>query len=145
MLSGLFRYVYTDDKGNEYTKSFMPAANFLASYSSMIQGEVSYYAIEALEDARVLTFSYDNWQQLRKADPVWNDLLLKMLEKGYSAKERRERELLLLSAEERYKNFCDRFPELTGRIKQHQVASFLGIQPESLSRIKKAVSRKEDQ
>ncbi|MEM8488683.1 MAG: Crp/Fnr family transcriptional regulator [Bacteroidota bacterium] len=137
VLSGLFRYVYTDDNGNEFTKAFMPAASFLSSYSSMIHGERSYYGIEALEDARVLEFSYEHWQQLRTEDPAWDKLLLKMLELGYSAKERRERELLLLSAEERYQNFYVRYPDLAGRIKQRQIASFLGIQPESLSRIKK--------
>lgn len=137
VLSGLFRYVYTDREGNEFTKAFMPAASFLSAYSSMIRGEPAYFAIEALEDARVLSFDYTTWQQLRKEDPVWNALLLQMLEKGYSAKERRERELLLLSAEERYKNFCEMYAGLTGRVKQHQIASFLGIKPESLSRIRK--------
>lgn len=137
VLHGLFRYVYTDREGNEYTKAFMPAASFLSSYSSMIRAEPSYFAIEALEDATVLSFDYTAWQQLRKEDPIWNNLLLEMLEKGYSAKERRERELLLLSAEERYQNFCEMYAGLIGRVKQHQIASFLGIKPESLSRIRK--------
>ena len=137
VLKGLFRYVYTDDEGNEYTKSFMPAGSFLSSYTSMINGEASYYAIEALEDSSVVVFEYEAWQGLRAKDRIWTDLLVTMLERGYGAKERRERELLLLSAEARYQNFCAMYPGLIGRIKQHQIASFLGIKPESLSRIRK--------
>ena len=148
VLSGLFRYLYIDSQGNEYTKAFMAESSFLSSYSSMIRGEASYYFIEALEDAEVLAFRYDDWLLLRKTDPVWNDLLVRLLEKGYSVKERRERELLLLDADggptavfvdaaARYLNFCAEYPDLNERVKQHQVASFLGIKPESLSRIKK--------
>ena len=140
VFSGLFRYLYVDNEGNEYTKAFMPETSFLTSYSSMINGEPSYYAIEALEDARLLVFSYENWQTLLASHGSWKDLLIRMLEKGYGAKERRERELLLLDAEARYQNFCNEFPMLVDRVKQHQIASFLGIKPESLSRIKKNVS-----
>ena len=74
---------------------------------------------------------------LKAENPVWKDLLIRMLEIGYGAKERRERDLLLLDAETRYRNFCNEFPHLIRRVKQHQIASFLGIKPESLSRMRK--------
>lgn len=137
VLKGLFRYLYIDAAGNEYTKAFMPEGNFLTSYSSMIRGEASYYFIEALEDAEILVFSYADWQHLSSSTSLWKDFLIRMLEKGYSAKEQRERDLLLLDAETRYLNFTRDFPGLVTRVKQHQVASYLGIKPESLSRIKK--------
>ena len=137
VLSGLFRYLYVDDEGNEYTKAFMPEGSFLSSYSAMILNERSYYSIEALENAEILEFSYENWQILKDSDVVWKDLLIGLLEQGYGAKERRERELLLLDAETRYRNFCKERPTLIARVKQHQIASFLGIKPESLSRLKK--------
>ena len=138
VMSGLFRYVYVDDEGNEYTKSFMPEGSFLTSYSAMISGEPSYFSIEALEDAEVLVFSYRDWQTLLASNVVWKDLLIRMLEQGFSAKQRRERDLLLLDAETRYANFCSEHPNLLERVKQYQIASFLGIKPESLSRLKKS-------
>ena len=58
-------------------------------------------------------------------------------EKGYATKEKRERELLLLDAESRYKSFIHEFPHLEPRIKQHMIASYLGITPIALSRIRK--------
>ena len=140
VLSGLFRYLYVDDEGNEYTKAFMPEGSFLSAYSAMINNEGAYYSIEALEDAEVLEFSYEDWQALQASDVVWKDLLIGLLEKGYGAKERRERDLLLLDAETRYRNFCKERPTLISRVKQHQIASFLGIKPESLSRLKKNIA-----
>ncbi|MFK7846086.1 MAG: Crp/Fnr family transcriptional regulator, partial [Rhodothermales bacterium] len=79
VLSGLFRYLYIDEEGNEYTKAFMPELSFLTSYSSMIKGEASYYFIEAMEDAEVMVFSYQDWNMLKESGPVWKDLLIRML------------------------------------------------------------------
>ncbi|MFK7848532.1 MAG: Crp/Fnr family transcriptional regulator [Rhodothermales bacterium] len=139
VLSGLFRYLYIDSEGNEYTKAFMPEMSFLTSYSSMIRGEASYYFIEAMEASEILVFSYQDWNALKNTSPAWKDLLIKLLEKGYGAKEKRERDLLLLDAETRYRNFCEAYPGLESRVKQKEIASYLGIKPESLSRIKKNI------
>ncbi len=139
VLKGLFRYLYIDREGNEYTKSFLPEGNFLTAYSSMIKGEGSYFFIEALEDSEILVFSYADWHNLRAAGTVWKDFLLVQLERAFMMKEQRERDLLLFDAETRYLNFTRDFPGLITRIKQHQVASYLGIKPESLSRIKKNI------
>ncbi len=141
VLSGLFRYLYLDGEGNEYTKAFMPELNFLTSYSSMIRGEASYYFIEAMEASEVLVFSYLDWKALKDSSPAWKDMLIKLLEKGYGAKEKRERDLLFLDAETRYRDFCAAYPGLESRVKQKEIASYLGIKPESLSRIKKNIQR----
>jgi CRP-like cAMP-binding protein len=63
--------------------------------------------------------------------------LLNILEKGFCIKEKRERELLLLDAEKRYNLFITEFPNLENRVSQQIVASYLGIQPESLSRLRR--------
>lgn len=68
---------------------------------------------------------------------MWNKLLIALLEKGYSIKEKRERDLLLLDAERRYKIFLQDFSVLESTIKQHQIASYIGITPIALSRNRK--------
>lgn len=137
---GLFRYVYSDKRGHEYTKAFIPANYFISSYSAMLGKFPSHFAIEALEDAQILEIHYQSWQRLRQTDRCWDTLLIKLLEKGYTTKEKRERELLLEDAETRYLTFRREFPTLEGRVPQHLIASYLGIQPESLSRIRKNLS-----
>ena len=141
VLSGLFRYLYIDGEGYEYTKAFMPELSFLTSYSSMIKGEPSYYFIEAMEASEVLVFTFQEWKVLKNTGEIWKDLLIRMLERGYGAKEKRERDLLLLDAESRYRAFCNANPDLESRVKQKDIASYLGIKPESLSRIKKKLAR----
>jgi CRP-like cAMP-binding protein len=60
-----------------------------------------------------------------------------LLEKGYCTKEKREREFLLFDAEARYQSFLKSYPGLEKRVKQHQIASYLGITNVSLSRIRR--------
>ncbi|MAX81479.1 MAG: cyclic nucleotide-binding protein [Crocinitomicaceae bacterium] len=137
--SGLFRYVYTNNKGDEFTKSLIPENNFISSYSAMIQNRPSSFAIEALEDARILEVSWERFQPFLAQDAFWLKFLLQFIEKGFIAKEKRERDLLLLDAETRYRNFLQEFPGIDQRVKQGVIASYLGIQPETLSRIRRKI------
>lgn len=139
-LKGLFRYVYLDVKGNEFTKSIIPEYNILASYSAMLHQTPSYFAIHALEDSQILEVPYQEWLRLKDANRFWDMFLIRMLEKGFCVKEKRERDLLLLDAETRYKNFLSEFPGLEHRLTLQIVASYLGIKPESLSRIRKKMA-----
>jgi CRP-like cAMP-binding protein len=139
-LKGLFRYVYLDAKGNEFTKSVILEYNVLASYSAMLYQTPSYFAIQALEDSQVLEVPYQEWLKLKETNRFWDLFLIRMLEKGFCVKEKRERDLLLLDAETRYKNFLIEFPGLEHRLTWQIVASYLGIKPESLSRIRKKMA-----
>ncbi|GAB3516713.1 Crp/Fnr family transcriptional regulator [Emticicia fontis] len=133
---GLFRYSYINTKGTEFTKNFILENNFISAYSAMISQQPSRMFIEALEDSYVYDISYHDWLELKKGHPCWNEFLVVILEKAFSTKEIRERDLLLLEAQERYDIFKKEFPTLENRIKQHLIASYLGISPISLSRIR---------
>ena len=140
VFQGLFRYVYTNDKGDEFTKAIMPENNFISSYSAMVLNKPSYFSIEALENSQLLEINWSDFIQLQENDIFWVKFLMKFLEKGYITKEKRERDLLLLDAETRYKNFLTEFPGMDQRVKQGTIASYLGIQPETLSRIRKKIA-----
>ena len=135
--SGLFRYVYINADGKEFTKSLFTEHSVLSSYSSMVQRIPSYFYIEAMEASEILSFDFERWQGLQNNHPAWTQFLLALVQKGFMVKEKRERELLLLDAEQRYRIFLDEFPGMDKRIKQSIIASYLGISPESLSRIRK--------
>ena len=134
---GLFRYFYTHKNGNELTKGFFPERTFITSYSALLENRESYFTIEALEDSTILVIEYRKWKEVAQNETCWLNFLLRLVEKGYCTKEAREREFLLFDAQERYLSFLKRHPGLEKRIKQHHVASYLGITPVSLSRIKK--------
>ena len=135
--SGLFRYVYVSPKGQEYTKGLVTEHRFVVSYSAMISAAPSHFYVEALESSEILDIPYYKWQALLASDVYWVRFLLRFVEEGFMAKEKRERELLLLDAETRYLYFLEESPGLDKRITQTIIASYLGIQPESLSRIRK--------
>jgi len=134
---GLFRYYYVDDKGSEFTKGFFPENSFLSSYSAMIQHKPSHFSIEALEDATISVIKYQDWQSILSTHPCWQSLLLALIEKAFIKKESREREFLLFDAEKRYRIFLENYPGLDQRIKQHLIASYLGITSVALSRIRR--------
>jgi len=134
---GLFRYVYANDNGDEFTKAILTENNFISSYSAMVLGIPSYFSVEALENSLLLEICWSDFNKLKDNDVFWLKFLLKFIEKGYIIKEKRERDLLLLDAETRYKNFLVEFPGLDQRIKQGIIASYLGIKPETLSRIRR--------
>lgn len=134
---GLFRYYYTTRDGVEYTKGFFDKSSVLSAYDAILEKKPSYFTIEALEDSVIEVVPYDPFNQLFSEDPCWNKFLLALLQKGYVTKVTRERELLLLSAKNKYLKFLERYSNLEGRVKQSIIASYLGIAPESLSRIRK--------
>lgn len=137
VLSGSFRYYYVNEKGDEFTKGFILKNAVLSAYSAMVQGTPSLFNIQALEPSQILEVHYQSWLQLRASNAFWDRFLIRALEKGYFTKEKRERELLLLDATSRYKIFLSEFPGLDKKVKLHIIASYIGIQPESLSRIRK--------
>ena len=136
---GLFRYVYTNSNGDEFTKGIIVENFFLSSYSAMILCKPSYFSIEALENSQVLEINWNDFTHLLDNDIFWVKFLLKFVEKGFIIKEKRERDLLLLDAETRYKNFLTEFPGMDQRITQGIIASYLGIKRETLSRIRRKI------
>jgi len=139
--NGLFRYYYIDKDGNELTKGFFVENSILVSYSAMLEQRGSYFAIQALEDSEIEKFDYIESQKLFTEHPCWNVFLVKQLQKILSMKVEREREFLLFDAEQRYVKFLKDFPGLDTRLKQHMIASYLGITPQALSRIRKNMKR----
>ena len=138
--SGLFRYYYIDNKGNEYTKGFFVENSVLTSYSAILEKRSSYFTIQALENSEIEIIDYIKSQKLFVEHPCWNSFLVVQLQKALIMKEEREREFLLFDAEQRYRAFLQQFPNLEKRIKQHIIASYLRIAPESLSRIRNKIA-----
>ena len=133
---GLFRLYYVDMNGKEFTKNFFTQNRLVVAYGAMLRGEPSNLYIQALKNTEVLLIDYHKWMEFMDTHPCWQRLFLKITEYAYLEKERRESNLLFYDAENRYLNFMEEFPGLHKQIKQHHIASFLGMSPETLSRIK---------
>lgn len=139
-INGLFRLYYLTSDGNELNKSFCVTGEFLASYSSLLQRTPAFFSIQALIDSEVMVFSYSDIQFLYTQHPCWERLGRIIVENLYMKKECRERELLMLSTEERYRIFLEQYGHLTKHIPQYHIASYLGITPVALSRIRRKLT-----
>jgi CRP-like cAMP-binding protein len=141
IISGCMRLFYVKE-GKDISAYFFTENMFAGAYDSYISQQPSRHAIEALEDCQVLTISYKGLQQLFVEFPKMNEFIRKVLEGRFIALHQVFTSQILDSPEERYLNLLKERPDLLKRIPQHQIATFLGITPVSLSRIRNRVTKK---
>lgn len=132
---GLVRYFYTTFEGLEFNQTFKVENELIMSFTSILVGEPSNFSIQALEDTSIHVTDYKNIQELYQRHIGWQELGRKIAEDNFIVKTKREEQLLLFNAQDRYKNFCKNFPHLLDRLSQIHIASFLGISPETLTRV----------
>lgn len=140
VIFGVFRGFLINDTGVEYTKYFCCENTFMVAYTiSLVDNEFinkeSEYYFQALEDSIILKFDLTEFKTLLNHS-CWQEFIAKGIERVYKIKEQRIRQLLLDDAENRYLNFIEDFPGLENRIKQSHIASYIGVSPVTLSRIR---------
>jgi CRP-like cAMP-binding protein len=133
---GLFRIYYLDEKGDEFTTQFFPENRFVTAYADFIAGTATVLYIQALEDSDLLTLHIDNYREILDRNVCWQIFSRKIIEAMFFKKLKRENELLAYDAETRYRLFTEEYPGLEERIRQYQIASYIGISHVSLSRIR---------
>lgn len=139
---GLLRMFSIDKNGKEHIIQFAPENWLIGDRSSLYFSEKSNYYIEAVEDSEVSVLQRDFFNKLLEEFPnsiEKNDLVL---QKHVKSLQDRINSLLGETAEERYLKFIKMYPDLLLRVPQWMVASYLGITPESLSRVRKELARK---
>lgn len=141
-VSGLMRLFYIDSKGTEFIKHFCMENTLAISFSAFLLREESKFYIQAIEDTNLLTIDYETYREILDSHVCWQIVSRKLAELLYIIKEKREYELLMNSAQERYLQFLEDYPNLEHRLTNYHIASYLGITPESLSRIRTNLRKK---
>jgi CRP-like cAMP-binding protein len=141
VVTGLLREHFVMKDGAERTKAFVAEREMTGSLADLLSGGPSKAFIVAEEPSRLLVSSYDAMQTLARQYPAWRAFGTRVLERLLVTKAEREYELLGLSAEERYRAFSDRYPGLEARVVGKHVASYLGITPVHLSRLRRRRAR----
>jgi CRP-like cAMP-binding protein len=139
VLTGLTRMYYLADDGVERTKGFRAEGALVCSYAATLRSAPSHLFIETLEPCDLLTASRPAFAQLCAGHPAWAAVLAAMTEQLFLDEERRHRELLTEDATTRYRTFLATEPGLVARLTQRQVAAYVGVTPEALSRIRTAL------
>lgn len=134
--SGVLRAYYGNDKGEEYNKTFFSDNNFVGAYSALVTGNRNLIDIDCLTDCKLLVAEYSKIIALYNDNPKVERLSRILAEQFFVRKEKREIELVTLEAKDRYAIFQKEHPELEQRIPQYHIASYLGVSPTQLSRIR---------
>ncbi len=140
--SGLLRLYSIDQKGKEHIIQFAPENWMLSERNTLLFNEPSAYYIEATEDTEAVIVDKDFFHNLKDVIPEILELNITMLHNSIRFMQHRINMLLGATAEERYLHFIKLYPNLTLRVPQWMIASYLGVTPESLSRVRKDLAYK---
>lgn len=144
ILKGCLRTYEVNENGNEHVLSFAIENWWVGDLYSFIENVPSRYNIDALEPTELLWLDLPSQELLYKEVPKFERYFRLLIQNAFVATQRRVISSISKTAEERYVEFLEKYPTLELRVPQHQIASYLGITPESLSRIRKQRQHKKD-
>lgn len=135
--SGLLRLYYTSSEGKERNKAFYGPGQVLGAASAAIGNTAAPFDIQALEPAVVIRADFSSLYHRAHLHPQLSQLVITLLGEAFIRNEQREAMLLTCNAEQRYQWLCDHEPHLLERLPQFHIASYIGVDAVSLSRLKR--------
>ncbi|WP_426480043.1 Crp/Fnr family transcriptional regulator [Chryseobacterium sp. R2ACT005] len=139
---GVLRTYRADEKGTEHIIQFSIENWWAGDRQSYHSRLPSTFNIEALEDAEIVLIPKADFDRMQVEIPKFGEFTRVLLERSFIASQNRIHASISYSAEEKYADFIKAYPDITNRIPQHMIASYLGISPETLSRIRNHMVRK---
>ncbi len=139
---GCLRLYSLDEMGGEHILSFAIEGGWMTDVESFQAHKPATRHIDALEDSELLLIDNASFEKLTGSAPRWDEYFKGVLEDAYKAAIARISEFVGASAEDRYLHFLSTYPDLFQRIPLHQIASYLGITPQSLSRIRRELAER---
>jgi CRP-like cAMP-binding protein len=139
---GALRAYSLDEKGIERIIQFALEGWTISDLYSFLTEEPATYNIDALEDSELVLISKSAHEELLKTLPKYETWIRLQITGAYIAMQRRLTSIISLSLEERYAYFTSLYPQIIQRVPQHMIASYMGLTPETLSRVRKKMNRK---
>ncbi|MFN8355641.1 MAG: Crp/Fnr family transcriptional regulator [Spirosomataceae bacterium] len=138
---GCFRTYYLAD-GKEINTHFAFENEFVTDYDSFLESKPSRYFIQALENAEIVTFNLSALQDAYNQSQNWERFGRMIAEQSYKLTTQRVESFLFLDGEQRYLELLKHQPYIFDRIPLYHIASYLGLERESLSRLRKKIAGK---
>lgn len=138
--SGAFRVYYLLD-GKEINTHFCFENEFVVDYDSFLQQKPSRYFIQALENAQIATFNLESLQNAYNQSHNWERFGRMVAEYSYRLTTQRMESFMFMNGEERYLDLLHHQPHILERVPLYHIASYLGLERESLSRLRKKLSQ----
>lgn len=141
IVSGFVRLFHYNEKGDEVTTHINCPPGFITSYFNFINQTISNENLECITDCELLRITKADLETLTRESAAFKDFSIIVFQQSISYNEKRSKELASLTAEQRYKNLMEEHPEILHNVPLQYIASFLGMNPKSLSRIRKQIIR----
>ena len=138
LIDGLIRKYYLDYQGNDLTHQFLEAGQVFSTQLAVFSGQVM-CNFEAVEPCKLVCFDYGEVQRLMQKDPALSQVYIGILEETLRIKLLRETALLAENATERYVKLKAAIPDIDRRVNHSHIASYIGVTPVSLSRIRRTL------
>ncbi|MCC3159898.1 Crp/Fnr family transcriptional regulator [Hymenobacter sp. 15J16-1T3B] len=135
--SGCLRTYAVDARGAEHIITFGIENWWVGDQESLVPGQPARYNIDAVEDSTVALIKKEEFERLRRELPQFHEVINTILYRSFMAAQNRIHAAISYSAEEKYRDFLQKYPGFALRIPQHMVASYLGMTTETLSRIRR--------
>jgi CRP-like cAMP-binding protein len=139
---GCLRTYTINDKGQEHIVQFAIEDWWTGDMYSFLTQSPAFYTIDALEDAELICFDKPSLEALYIKVPKFEKFFRLLLQNAFIASQRRIADSMSMTADDRYCRFIDNYPKMEQRLPLKQIASYLGITPESLSRIRSQYNKK---
>ena len=139
---GFLRSYVIDNKGKEHIIQFAPENWWISDKAGLSKDVKASFFIDAIEDSEILLMDFNGHVTLMEKSPGYASSFQAGIQKRGVAKDKRIVQSLSATAEERYNDFIATYPSIVQRVPQHMLASFLGVTPETVSRIRKLQSKK---
>lgn len=137
VVSGYLRLFHYNDLGDEVTTHINCPPGFITSYINFINQTIADENVECITDCELLKISKKNLDILTTESSVFKDFSIYVFQQSIAYNENRSKELATLNAEQRYLRLIENYPAMIQNVPLQYIASFLGINPKSLSRIRK--------
>ena len=137
---GALKSYVIDEAGTERITQFALEGWTISDLYSFLTGEPATYTIDAIEDAELILISKAAHEELLQTVPKYETYIRLQITGAYIALQRRLTSIISLPIEERYKNLIATYPTIVQRVPQHMIASYMGLTPETLSRVRGRVT-----
>jgi CRP-like cAMP-binding protein len=132
---GLLKSSFIDDEGKEHILQFACENWWISDFPAFFKKENASLSVECIQDSSLLSLSASDLDSLCQSHPKMEHFFRVKSNFGYIALQQRVLSLMTQSAKIRYENFCKQYPQIIQKIPKHQIANYLGVSRETLSRI----------
>jgi CRP/FNR family transcriptional regulator len=140
VVSGCLKAYYADDKGNSHIIQFAIENWWVGDFDAFYNQGPSKLHIEAIEDSKLLSINYNSLQKIYNDAPIFERYFRILTTQGFISQRKRIMSTLEKQTQERYVEFCTSYPNIEDRVPNYDIANYLGVTPENLSRARKQLN-----